>query len=57
MTDGYKAIDNVDVEQSGSKYSSHAQSVTEVSPVGVDFSISFNQSVNVFMVLVIFEEE
>ena len=55
--DGYKAIDNVDVEQSGSKYSSHAQSVTEVSPVGVDFSISFNQSVNVFMVLVIFEEE
>ncbi|MDE6504507.1 MAG: hypothetical protein K2L42_01410 [Clostridia bacterium] len=55
--DGYKAIDNVDVELSGSNYSRHAQSVTEVSPVGVDFSISFNQSINVFMVLVIFEEE
>ena len=57
--EGYSEVNDVPVayKSSSQGYSLHAQSVTDVSSDGVKYTISFGASINVFYVLVVFEEE
>lgn len=57
--EGYSEINDIPVAYKSSPqgYSLHAQSVTDVSSDGVDYTVSFGASINVFYILVVFEEE